>query len=58
MSEPSVHDERLRTLSARLEALAAAPVEQHPETLDEVHRTLVRELDTLADAMEGLPLPR
>ncbi len=43
-------DDRLATLLARLDDLGGEPVSGHPAALDEVHRTLVAELESLAAA--------
>jgi hypothetical protein len=50
----------LADLAARLDQLADLPVGDHPQALDEVHRTLVSELDGLAGAgaADGRGSPR
>ena len=40
-------------LTQRLGALDTAAVETHPGVLDEVHRSLVAELDHLAESVAG-----
>jgi hypothetical protein len=40
-------------LSARVAALDDAPVTEHPQVLEEVHRGLVAELEALAGAGTG-----
>lgn len=42
--------DRLSGLHARLEALADQPVRGHPQVLDDVHRALVEELESLGRA--------
>lgn len=42
--------DRLTALGDRVAALDHAPVAEHPEVLEEVHRGLVAELDALAGA--------
>jgi hypothetical protein len=45
--------DRLPELSTRLERLADAPVDEHPQVLEAVHRELVGELDQLAATSPG-----
>ena len=42
-------DASLDDLHARLAALDEAPVNAHPDVLDEVHRAIVAELDDLSE---------
>lgn len=40
--------ERLHELAARLDELDDIPVDSHPDVLEELHRALVDDLETLA----------
>lgn len=45
----------LAALEERLAALDDAPLDGHPQVLEDVHRALVAELDGLAGASSGAP---
>lgn len=45
--------DRLPELAARVAGLSGAPVGEHPDVLEAVHRGLVGELDALAAASGG-----
>jgi hypothetical protein len=46
---------RLSHLAERVRALDSAPVAAHPDVLEEVHRAIVGELESLAGAGSSSP---
>ncbi|MEX2618653.1 MAG: hypothetical protein WD250_00390 [Egibacteraceae bacterium] len=51
-------DPGLERLRGRLAALEEAPLGEHPDVLDEVHRALVAELGSLAETRAEGTSPR